>query len=131
MAETKSADISRSAELRIDVNEEERNAENIESQSGKVLQKRARGDHPVGNTGPKVAATLVDKALYGLFTLIVGASVLVVIYGIAMQYAVLQVHPAVLYVVLILTLTLLGYVEALHYSNVAIELYDMSPYQER
>jgi hypothetical protein len=74
---------------------------------------------------------LMEWFLYALFTCIVAVSIIVVVYGIASGYAVLQVHPAVLLVLLVGTLTLLGYVEALHYSNVAIERYDMTPYAEK
>lgn len=72
-----------------------------------------------------------ERALYGLSSGVVGCSVLVVLYGIGKEYAILQVHPVVLYVLLFFALTLLGYVEALHYSNVSIERHDMTPYAEK
>jgi len=57
--------------------------------------------------------------------------VLVIFYGIAVQYTILQVFPLVLYIVLFFSLTLLGYCEALHYGVVAVEKWDMSQYKER
>ncbi len=73
----------------------------------------------------------VEKFLYVLFVLVVTASVLVVLTGIALDYCILQFNPAALYVILAAALTLLAYVEALHYSNVAVEKWDMTPYAER
>lgn len=79
---------------------------------------------------PNESAELLQRLQYLVVTLVVVCSLIVVLYGIAMGYAVLQVHPVVLYLLLVSSLTLLGYVEALHYSNVSIERYDMTPYAE-
>lgn len=103
----------------------------------KVVPDKRKVDGPASSyahaaDAPMSTAELCyERALYVVFVGIVGCAVLVVLYGIGMEYAVLQVHPAVLYLLLFGALTLLGYVEALHYSNVAIERYDMSPFAER
>ena len=78
-----------------------------------------------------VAALWLQRALYVLSTLIVTASVLVICNGIISHYCVLQFNAAALFIILLAALTLLGYVEALHYSNVSVEKWDMSSYQDR
>lgn len=47
------------------------------------------------------------------------------------KYSVLQIHPAVNFLLLFLALTLLAYVEALHYACVAVEKWDMTKYAEK
>lgn len=48
-----------------------------------------------------------------------------------MRYCVFQMYPPVLFIVLFAATILLGYVEALHYANVCVEKWDMTPYRER
>jgi hypothetical protein len=60
---------------------------------------------------PTVASIWINRCLYAISSLVVMASILVIVYGIGMQYAVLQVNLAVLYILLIGSITLLGYVE--------------------
>lgn len=57
--------------------------------------------------------------------------IIVVFTGVSLQYCVLQVHPVVLFLLLFLALTLLAYVEALHYSVIAIEKWDMEQYKDK
>jgi len=57
--------------------------------------------------------------------------ILVVFTGVALQYCILQIHPAALFILLFLALTLLAYVEALHYSVIAIEKWDMEKYKDK
>jgi hypothetical protein len=57
--------------------------------------------------------------------------IIVAFAGISLQYNVLQVFPVINFVLLFLALTLLAYVEALHYAVVAIEKWDMSQYAEQ
>lgn len=52
-------------------------------------------------------------------------------YSISMRYCILQLHPAANFVLLFFALTLLAYVEALHYGVVAIEKWDMKQYAEK
>jgi hypothetical protein len=68
---------------------------------------------------------------YLVFTLAVMASILVICHAIVEHYCVLQFNAAALFIILIAALTLLGYVEALHYSNVSVEKWDMTHLQER
>jgi hypothetical protein len=100
-----------------------------EVRTGAVKTKGGGGE--TGLDEGRSGTLYLEWFLYALFTLVVSASILVVGYGIASGYAVLQAPPAVLYILLLLTLILLGYVEALHYSHVSIERYDMTPYAER
>ena len=51
--------------------------------------------------------------------------------GVSLQYCVLQTHPAALFILLIFALTLLAYVEGLHYGVVSIEKWDMAQYGEK
>eukprot|EP01041_Mallomonas_annulata_P010730 gene10730-22416_t len=64
-------------------------------------------------------------------TIYVFLNVLVVFYGMAVGYTILQIFPLVLYIILFFSLTLLGYCEALHYGVVAIEKWDMTQYKEK
>lgn len=64
-------------------------------------------------------------------TIAVAALLLVLFIGVAMQYSILQVYPAVNFVLMVGCLILLAYVEALHYACVAVEKWDMSQYAER
>ena len=54
--------------------------------------------------------------------------IMVVIVGISLTYCVLKVFPLVNFLILISCLTLLAYVEALHYACVAVEKWDMKLY---
>jgi uncharacterized membrane protein (Fun14 family) len=64
-------------------------------------------------------------------TLAVSLLTLVIIVGVSLKYAVLQLHPAINFVLLVLGLLLLAYVESLHYAVVAVEKWDMSLYADR
>lgn len=66
-----------------------------------------------------------------LGTMAVSLLILVLLVGVAMGYSVLQIHPAINFVLLFFALVLLAYVEALHYACVAVEKWDMSMYAER
>jgi hypothetical protein len=57
--------------------------------------------------------------------------ILVVFACVALGYSVLQAFPAINFVLMFGCLILLAYVEALHYSVVAIEKWDMAQYAER
>jgi len=56
---------------------------------------------------------------------------LVLFTGVALRYCILQIHPAGLFIILFLALTLLAYVEALHYGVIAIEKWDMEKYKDK
>ena len=64
-------------------------------------------------------------------TIYVIVNVIIVFYGMAVGFTVLQVFPLVLYIILGFALTLLGYCEALHYGVVAIEKWDMNQYKDK
>lgn len=64
-------------------------------------------------------------------TLFVSLMVLVCFTGVALHYSVLQAPVPVNFILLIGALILLAYLEALHYAVVAVEKWDMTPYQER
>lgn len=64
-------------------------------------------------------------------SLVVVTLVLVILVCISLGYCTLQLFPAINYVLMLLCLTLLAYVEALHYAVVAVEKWDMSIYKER
>lgn len=57
--------------------------------------------------------------------------ILVAFIGISLSYCVLQVFPLVNFIILFICLTLLAYVEALHYACVAVEKWDMAQYAEK
>lgn len=64
-------------------------------------------------------------------TIYVTCCCIIVIYGMAVGFTILQVFPLVLYIILALSITLLGYCEALHYGVVAIEKWDMIQYKDK
>jgi hypothetical protein len=64
-------------------------------------------------------------------SLVVTLLLIVDFYSISMKYCILQLHPVVNFILLFISLTLLAYVEALHYGAVAIEKWDMSKYAEQ
>ena len=78
-----------------------------------------------------LCCSIVERIQYFVVTGIVTISVAVVFHGISMDFCVLQFNPAVLFVVLFLALTLLAYVEALHYANVSVEKWDMTEFESR
>jgi len=57
--------------------------------------------------------------------------IVVAFIGISLSYCVLQVFPLVNFIILFICLTLLAYVEALHYACVAVEKWDMAQYAEK
>jgi hypothetical protein len=61
-------------------------------------------------------------------SLVVGALLVVVGVGIVNKYCILQLHPAINFLLLFGAIVLLAYVEALHYGVVAIEKWDMDKY---
>ena len=95
--------------------------------------------------GPTPAADLASSSYYYMFCrssaceklkLVLGSMavfllILVVFVGVSMGYCVLEVFPLVNFVIMFACLTLLSYVEALHYAVVAVEKWDMSQYAER
>eukprot|EP01031_Cornospumella_fuschlensis_P031119 gene31119-37609_t len=66
-----------------------------------------------------------------LVTAVVFLMIGLAMYCIGMNWQVFPVHPAGCYIIMIACLTLLAYVEALHYGAVAIEKWDMSLYADR
>lgn len=66
-----------------------------------------------------------------LVSIIVFLLVLVVFVGVSLTYCVLKIHPAANFVLLFGALTLLAYVEALHYAVVAVEKWDMTKYADK
>ena len=77
----------------------------------------------------KLFMCYADRFKYVACTCFVMSGTLVVIVGVASGYCVLQFNPAALFVILVAALILLGYVEALHYSNVSVERWNMAPYE--
>ena len=88
---------------------------------------------PSGHTGRiwETIHRIIDSTLHILSTLVVGLSVLIVMYGIAMQYTVLRIPSVASYILLLTALVLLGYLEGLHYGIVAVQMYDMTTYTDR
>lgn len=80
---------------------------------------------------PKNVASFGEYLKLFVATCVVTILIIVVFAGVSLQYCILQVHPAVLFIILFLALTLLAYVEALHYSVIAIEKWDMEKYREK
>ena len=62
----------------------------------------------------------------GLATCAVLLMVVVVCVGISMQYCILQLPPIANFLILGVALTMLSYIEALHYGCVAVHNWDMS-----
>ena len=73
----------------------------------------------------------IEIVKYTWSTCLVCFSLCVIFYSVSKRYCVLQTHPAILFLVLFSATTLLGYVEALHYANVSVEKWDMTPYKTR
>lgn len=71
------------------------------------------------NTEMKFTLLEICKLIFGFF--ITMLLVLVAFTGIAMQWCVLETPPAASFVLLFFALTLLAYVEALHYACVSVE----------
>lgn len=57
--------------------------------------------------------------------------ILVVFVGVSLTYCVLKLFPAINFLILIVCVVLLAYVEALHYACVAVEKWDMKLYGEQ
>lgn len=68
---------------------------------------------------------------YAWSTGLVIFSLCIIFYCVSMQYCVLQTYPVILFIILFAATTLLAYVEALHYANVSVEKWDMTPYKDR
>jgi hypothetical protein len=64
-------------------------------------------------------------------TCVVSLLIFVLLVCVALRYSVLQIHPVGNFILLLFGLTLLAYVEALHYAGVAVEKWDMEMYRER
>ena len=64
-------------------------------------------------------------------TVYVFLNVILVFYGMCVGFTILQIFPLVLFIILIFSITLLGYCEALHYGVVAIEKWDMTQYKDK
>ena len=101
------------------------------AKAGTVMKDDVEEGQHVDSFRERSGYFLVEWFLYGLFTIIVTLSILVICHGIVQDWCVLKFNPAALFIILILALTLLAYVEALHYSNVSVERWDMSVYQEK
>lgn len=74
---------------------------------------------------------ICENIKLGLVSAAVFLLCLVLFTGVALGYSVLELHPVGNYILLFICLILLAYVEALHYSVVAIEKWDMSLYAEK
>lgn len=73
----------------------------------------------------------IEIIKYTWSTCLVLFSLCVIFYSVSQRYCILQAHPAALFIILFAATLLLAYVEALHYANVAVEKWDMTPYKER
>lgn len=73
----------------------------------------------------------IEIVKYAWSTGLVLFSLCVIFYSVSKRYCILQTHPAILFIILFAATLLLAYVEALHYANVAVEKWDMTPYKER
>lgn len=74
---------------------------------------------------------VIEIAKYTWSTCLVCFALCIIFYCVSMRYCILQTYPVVLFIILFAATTLLAYVEALHYANVAVEKWDMTPYKER
>mgnify|MGYP003387166145 FL=1 len=72
---------------------------------------------------------ILENVKLFLASCVVYTLILVVIIGVSNTYCILQIHPVANFLLLLMALTLLAYVEALHYGVVAIEKWDMSKYE--
>lgn len=69
-----------------------------------------------------------EKAKLVISSAAVFLLLLVVFVGISLTYCVLKLFPAINFVILLVCIILLAYVEALHYACVAVEKWDMQLY---
>ena len=76
-------------------------------------------------------STICENVKLVVASMVVVVLVLVILVCISLSYCTLQVFPAVNYILMLLCLTLLAYVEALHYAVVSVEKWDMTIYKER
>jgi len=80
---------------------------------------------------PKKVASIGEYVKLFIASGVVTVLVLVVFAGIALEYAILELPPIANFILLFFALTLLAYVEALHYSVIAIERWDMEKYVDK
>jgi hypothetical protein len=73
----------------------------------------------------------IEIVKYIWSTCLVVFSLCIIFYCVSMRYCVLQTYPVILFLILFGATTLLAYVEALHYANVSVEKWDMTPYKDR
>jgi hypothetical protein len=75
----------------------------------------------------------IDAEVIKMFIacIVVTLLLIVVAIGIGNRFCILQLHPAINFVILFFALTLLAYVEALHYACVAVEKWDMAAYRDK
>jgi hypothetical protein len=73
----------------------------------------------------------IEIVKYIWSTSLVTFSLCLIFYCVSMRYCVLQTYPVILFLLLFAATTLLAYVEALHYANVSVEKWDMTPYKDR
>ena len=76
----------------------------------------------------KIDANMIKMAIA---CVVVTLLLIVVAIGIGNRYCILQLHPAINFILLFFALTLLAYVEALHYACVAVEKWDMTSYLDK
>jgi hypothetical protein len=74
---------------------------------------------------------VVEIVKYVWSSCLVLFSLCIIFYSVSMRYCILQTSPVALFFILFAATTLLAYVEALHYANVAVEKWDMTPYKDR
>jgi hypothetical protein len=67
-----------------------------------------------------------EKIKLVISTIVVNLLVIVVFVGVANDYCVLKIPPIANFILLFVALTLLAYLEALHYAVVSIEKWDMA-----
>jgi len=84
-----------------------------------------------GNSSTNEYPFWLEVLKYIWCTIYVFCCVLIVFYGMCVGFTILQVFPLVLFIVLGVSITLLGYCEALHYGVVAIEKWDMTQYKDK
>eukprot|EP01038_Epipyxis_sp_PR26KG_P004094 gene4094-5842_t len=77
------------------------------------------------------AANICEYIKLVVSTLVVSALLLVIVIGVSLSWCVLQIHPAANFVLMFLCLTLLAYVEALHFACVSVEKWDINLYKDR
>jgi hypothetical protein len=93
---------------------------------------RKRHEHERSNWLPENPyLRLIEIAKYAWSSCLVGFSLCIIFYSVSKQYCILQTYPVVLFLILFAATILLAYVESLHYANVAVEKWDMTPYKDR